>query len=249
MIPKPTVVWVEETLAVAQIAEGSRFQTRAELLNSETLFRYIGDKEAGDKFPRIQVAIIRGKYHIIDGHHRLAVHRHLRLPTIDVLVAEMSVRTAQALAIDANATNPLPYTYRDRRTIFEAYCKSGNHLKLNGEPKSLRTISAELQTALGTRLPPSTVSTWLNTYAPRKDFNGGLLPTATPLDIDQENTGLMTDIQAAMQGIHRAYSSLTTDDSRTRTKANLESLLKSIDQPPYDPSEVDFMNDGESLDI
>ena len=173
MIPKPTIKWTEKVLSLSELATDYKFQVRASSLNHEQAMRYASQMEHGAKFPPITVALIGKRYHVLDGFHRLAAARHVGRDQVRARVARMDSRTAQAVAIDANVANGLPLNYADRESIFSQYCRAGLHLGPHRALKSRRVMQKELASSVGTNLSLSTITRWLETYAPKYPLECG----------------------------------------------------------------------------
>jgi uncharacterized ParB-like nuclease family protein len=135
--------WTQTPLSIATIRVERELQGRVKT-DEATVRLYTADMAKGDTFPSIQVAKVKRSYYVVDGFHRLEAARRLGHQTIVADVSAMTQIEATMLAINSNRSHGLRPKPADKRRTFGLYVAAGQHLLPNGQLKSYRTISEEL---------------------------------------------------------------------------------------------------------
>lgn len=248
MIPKPATDWQPMSVRIADCARRATYKVRDE--DHEQVLRYALDMEHGSSFPPIRIANIRGKLHVVDGYHRLAASRRLGRETIDALVAKMKASTALAWAIDANATNGLPLTAKDRKPLFAMYMKGEHHIGRDGEIKSGRLIAKELASSLGTLLSHATVRAWMSEYR-ESQFKYDPDRPKPDRRYDDEHSSerdKIDEVDTSLAYIKRVYWTAEDPTTKEEIKGNLSRMLADIDNPVW-TVEDDDDSPSSTLDI
>lgn len=140
--------------------------------------KYAYDMKRGDGFPAIIVASVGGRLYILDGFHRVEAAIRAGLAEINAKIATLTEKAAIREAIRANANHGLNLNRKDKRNIFRLYLERGDHLRLDGSPKTLRQMAADLQYLV----VHGTIRNWLKAegITPTQDLNDPPPPEKDP---------------------------------------------------------------------
>ena len=94
----------------------------------------------GDGFPAITVASLDGRLYVLDGFHRVEAALLAGIPELNAKIAKLTEKAADREALKANTQHGLNLNQKDKRNIFRIYLERGDHLRLDGSPKSLRQM-------------------------------------------------------------------------------------------------------------
>lgn len=144
-----------ELVAVEDITALSGFQVRSKI-DKKTAREYAVAMQAGEAFPPVRLARIKGSLVLIDGWHRLEARKQLAARskgareraawlTVPAIIKDMSEGQARWTAATANLTNGLRLTRKERAGVFRLYMKQHRYKKPDGKPKSSREISRDLK--------------------------------------------------------------------------------------------------------
>jgi hypothetical protein len=147
-----------ELVAVEDITVLRAFQVRTGI-DTKTARGYAVAMRAGQTFPPVRLARIRGKLVLIDGWHRIEARRQLAAKAtgakeraewcmVPATIEDMSEGEARWASATANLTHGKPLTRKEKDRVFERYMRAHRYRKADGTPKSSRQISKELQGAL-----------------------------------------------------------------------------------------------------
>ncbi|WP_324806601.1 ParB N-terminal domain-containing protein [Sphingomonas sp. LY29] len=166
------ILWRYKSVGLRALNVDQRFQMRADGLDEQRVKKYAFDMRRGDGFPAITVASIDGRLNVLDGFHRVEAALRAELPDINAKIAKLTEKAAVREAIKANARHGLNLNRKDKRNIFRLYLERGDHLRRDGEPKSLRQMAADLHHLVS----HGTVRNWLKAegITPTEDPDGPL---------------------------------------------------------------------------
>lgn len=136
--------WSNRRLSVDAIGSLRALQPREVPWDDKTVKAYADAMKAGDTFPPIKVARVKGALYLVSGFHRLAAAQRARLGTIASQVATMTEPEAVLVALHDNATHGLRLTNADKRRHLQLYCDNMLHYRNDGTVKSTRQIASEL---------------------------------------------------------------------------------------------------------
>lgn len=135
--------WVEQELPVGDVRTHKSFQMRVTGLNQSHVAKLGRVLATEGALPAVEVARVGTYLYLVDGFHRLEVHRRAGIGTIRAKVAKMSLEDARAHALLANTRRGLSLSRADKQNIFDTFIRRGGHLDADGEPKSAQRIMAE----------------------------------------------------------------------------------------------------------
>jgi hypothetical protein len=123
----------------------------------------------GDGFPAITVASLDGRLYVLDGFHRVEAALLAGIPELNAKIAKLTEKAADREALKANTQHGLNLNQKDKRNIFRIYLERGDHLRLDGSPKSLRQMQKDLEFIV----THGTIRNWLKAegITPAVDLN------------------------------------------------------------------------------
>lgn len=139
----------QELIDLEDIIRDGTLQVR-DKVDQKTVKKYAEEMGHGQVFPPIKLGRIEGRLFLIDGWHRLAAMRMNGATEEPMLVATMTRQQAHWEAAKPNLTHGLPLKPREKRPVFKAYVKSGQHrkrlpgLRSGSKLKSYREMGTEL---------------------------------------------------------------------------------------------------------
>ena len=147
--PGVTLVDIEE------IVRNRRFQVR-DKIDDNTVRQYAVAMKAGEVFPPVRLARIKGALVLIDGWHRLEARVRLAARARDrkegrkwlevpATIEDMTEREARWAAATANLTHGLRLKRNAREAIFSLFMRTKRYRKADGTYMSSREISSALK--------------------------------------------------------------------------------------------------------
>jgi len=114
-----------------------------------TIRRYADAMAAGQEFPPIVVArVTEGDatraFTLIDGWHRVKAAKLIGRAKIDAIVVDAKPNEYRWLAAKGNLSHGLPLARAEKREVFRAYVRAGQHRNDKGRLKSCRDMAREL---------------------------------------------------------------------------------------------------------
>ncbi len=228
------------TVKIADIAFRDAWQVRNKI-NETTVNSYKAIYKNGGEMPPVELALIDGALHLVDGWHRVAALRLLGITEVDANVTQMAIGEARWAAARANLSHGLPLKPKEMRNVFRAYISSRQHYKANGRIKSYRDMEAELSNRVSYR----TLNRWMEIDHPRlakemsKQHGGeekGHFHDGRPPEPD-----FITTLQAAVASLDNALAearSLRPDERRELLRHFRSSLTRLEKLPQWSPDEL-----------
>lgn len=159
---QPPDAYEKVCLDLCQIIIDPTLQTRTKI-SPKTVKSYATAMSAGTEFPPVWVALIEGRYLLLDGFHRVAASRTIARRDIEALIVARTISEAKLKAAPVNLTHGLPLTRQEKMKAFLLYIQGGGHKDSRGRFKSYRQIAAEL-CGVGNK---STIHNWMSQHFPR----------------------------------------------------------------------------------
>lgn len=119
------------------------YQTRL-ALDHGAIRRYADAMRTGHKLPPITIARVDGAPVVIDGWHRVHAAKLAGIAALPALLIDPPEAELPWLAAEANLRHGVPLKRSERRNVFRAYVRAGQHLKGRRRIKSSREISSDL---------------------------------------------------------------------------------------------------------
>lgn len=195
-------------------------------VNWHTAYQYSQSMEAGAEFPPIKVALLNGKYFLIDGAHRQEAHRLNKKTHIQTLVFEgLSRKQIFLESINENIGHGKP---------FSAYDKTRMTLKLREFKLSDADISRIVQIPLGklekfvaTRVTQAVNGSMVPLKKSVRHMSKG--PVSTDFMTAQKNIQGQGQVELVNQVINLLEKQLLNLDNKTviRRLRKLADLIKS----------------------
>jgi hypothetical protein len=216
-----------KTITLSHLIRDDKFQVRRKL-DQPTISRYVEVLKAGSSMPPIKVAYINGAPVLIDGWHRVeAMERSGRVQAEASVLQVDTEKEIYWLAAKANMEHGLPLKPSEKRQVFRAYVKAGQHEKRRGRYKSYREMQSDLT------YPHTTIRNWMH-----KDFRH-IAAKIGGNDEFKGKGGLMSSHDSsslqdsAMQGLDQAqqvFQSTVDPEVRGEIISRMDALLSDMKQ-------------------
>ena len=141
--------WATLELPVGDVRAHPSFQVRVEGLSQPHVNKLTRMLKGGESLNPVKVARVGQALYLLDGFHRLEVHRRAGSATITAEVAKMSLPEARAEAGLANTKRGLGLSRADKANVLAKYVGRGEHLDTHGIRKSAGIIEREINYAYG----------------------------------------------------------------------------------------------------
>ena len=220
--------WAERYIPLASIVKHPPFQMRKGL-DASAIRRYAEMTAAGRVAPLIEVALIGSAHYLLSGWHRMEAGALTMTADDQVLVRIAAMTSNQALwhAAQANEDHGVQLKASERRRVFRAFIKSGQHKSPKGRLMSYREMGVALTK------PHTTIRTWVQKDFPKlfRSIGGGSgnpspgLPQSGRVSLDQER---ISQAHEAARTLQQIADVLTTAEARGELVRVLEAALRSL---------------------
>jgi hypothetical protein len=228
---------IEEMISLDQVVMDDSLQVRSKL-DHPTIVKYAEQMAADVDFPPVKIARIADKLFLVDGWHRISAARRNNSVDILAVISDMSREEALWAAAQANLTHGLPIKKGERREVFRAYVRAGQH-KRGLKLKSYRDIASELGGLAG----HTTLRGWMQKDF-RKIFNsmggpeGQRNPDAGPPKVDPD-LAYRRQAKEALEHVLNFADLLKNSGYRYEIIQATEKVLEAMKKKPHEKPEQD----------